>query len=238
MKSFILIFTILLFGCASAQQQEWTQILGSGSGFYIGKDAIVVNDMQVSKLRIRVVKRINMKKANCEKGNLHTIEINGEINKDAVFVLDKILRGLQPCYDKESYLIPNIVYMNSSGGYLNDGYAIGDLFRKYDVGTVVTDGQVCASSCAVAFLGGNERIINSNGRLVFHAPYINTKDAYGFDSIKCSDRNSASNLRNYYQKMIPSENANILYDRTMDYCSKSDGWTLDSGAAKFFGIIN
>jgi hypothetical protein len=206
-------------------------------GFYIGKDAIVLNDMQVSILRIRVTKRLNLNKLKCSRGNLHSIEINGEINKDTVFILEKILRDLPQCYDEEEYLVPTVIFMNSSGGYLSDGYAIGELFRKYTVGTVVTEGQVCASSCAIAFLGGFERIMDKGGRLIFHAPYIQTKDAYGLDSIKCSDRNTAITLKNYYQKMLNSENANILYERTMDFCSKSEGWTIDAGAAKFFGII-
>jgi len=56
-----------------------------------------------------------------------------------------------------------------------------------------------------------------------------------FGDISCSSRSDSQHLLNYYKEMIYS-NGDRLFDRTMSYCSVSDGWTLDAGAANFFGI--
>jgi hypothetical protein len=37
--------------------------------------------------------------------------------------------------------------------------------------------------------------------------------------------------------MIARDSADKLFERTMDYCSSRDGWTLDQGAANIFGLL-
>ena len=38
--------------------------------------------------------------------------------------------------------------------------------------------------------------------------------------------------------MLGQNVGNLLHDRTMQYCSKTDGWELNPDAARIFGILN
>lgn len=219
---------ILLSGCST-----FVPILGSERGWGDASQIKVLDDISVSGLRIRVTTPTAA--TECAKGTHHTIEIDGPINKDTVFALKKILTNLPACIGSAGKKIAKTVYLNSSGGTLNDGFAIGKVFREVGVSTSVTEGQVCASSCAVAFLGGTFRDVSHTGKLVFHAPY--RRDPMFPMSIVCAEKSEVEILRSYYRQMIPGESSERLFERTMDYCSRSEGWTVDAGAAKFFGLL-
>lgn len=53
-----------------------------------------------------------------------------------------------------------VIHLSSPGGDLYEGMKLGRLFRKQRIKTVVEGGEMCASACALAFLGGRDR----NGR--------------------------------------------------------------------------
>ena len=67
------------------------------------------------------------------------------------------------------------VYLASRGGNLYEGMRLGLYFRSNRIKTVVEGGYVCASACAIAFLGGTNkagrpwRSSSDNSRLGFHA---------------------------------------------------------------------
>lgn len=61
------------------------------------------------------------------------------------------------------------VVFDSPGGNLMAGLQIGETIRAKGYGTLVADGSVCASACAIAWLGGTKRYLSSGGRLGFHA---------------------------------------------------------------------
>ena len=128
--------------------------------------------------------------------------------------------------------------MNSGGGLLNDGYAAGRIFRAYGVSTIIEDNAVCASSCAVAFLGGEKRSIRNKGSIMFHAPYFLGRNEYGERDINCNVGQKAfDELIDYYKETTDSEIGERLFERTMWYCSADDGWVVTgSPAAKLFGI--
>jgi ATP-dependent protease ClpP protease subunit len=222
LKFIVFSLAFLLFGCATETK---TFILGSQSIFT--SEIEVVRDMTVSGLHVRVAK---IKRTECLSGYLYTLELDGPINKDSSYIVSKILDEIPDCIENGRITVP-VVYLNSSGGSLSDGYEMGRLFKLKGVTTRVANGQVCASACAVAFLGGQFRNVSGDGKLVFHAPYI--RDGYG--GISCSSRSESQHLLNFFNEMI-SSNGYKLFDRTMSYCSVSDGWTLDAGAASFFGI--
>jgi len=48
------------------------------------------------------------------------------------------------------------VYFTSSGGNLYGGMLLGSYFRKNRIKTVIQADQICASACALAFLGGTD----------------------------------------------------------------------------------
>jgi hypothetical protein len=49
------------------------------------------------------------------------------------------------------------VYLSSRGGSLGGGMRLGRYFKRNGIKTVVEGNEVCASACALAFLGGTDR---------------------------------------------------------------------------------
>ena len=63
------------------------------------------------------------------------------------------------------------VLFESAGGNLVTGVQIGEIIRLKGFSTAVAPGTVCASSCALAWLGGSERFLPASARVGFHAAY-------------------------------------------------------------------
>lgn len=61
------------------------------------------------------------------------------------------------------------VVMDSPGGNLMAGLKIGETMRARGYTSLVPQGAVCASACAIAWLGGTKRYLSTGGRLGFHA---------------------------------------------------------------------
>lgn len=59
------------------------------------------------------------------------------------------------------------VVLNSPGGHISVGTRLYDLFRAHGVNTVAD--ELCGSACTIAFIGGNERVLNKGARLGFHS---------------------------------------------------------------------
>jgi ATP-dependent protease ClpP protease subunit len=228
----LLAASLLAVGCSTVEKSAFVPILGSSHGWADANRTKIIDDVKVSGLRIRVTQDLNSD--TCSSGVHHSIEIDGPINKDTSYVLSKVLENLPKCKAPNGNIIVTAVYLNSAGGTLEDGYAIGKVFRTVGVSARVIKGQVCASACAVAFIGGSFRSIQQDGTLIFHAPYRRGT----FGEVECPERSSvaAERLKSYYTNMI-GDAGNRLFERTMDYCSTNSGWTVDAGAAKFFGLL-
>src|SRR6266545_4202541 len=78
--------------------------------------------------------------------------------------------------DKTASLPSAIVAFSSDGGSLVAGLRIGEAIRRKRFSTIVPDGRRCASACALAWLGGVERFIGSDGRIRFHAASDSASD--------------------------------------------------------------
>jgi hypothetical protein len=75
------------------------------------------------------------------------------------------------------------IELSSMGGNLSDGFQIGMLLRKYNMIAVVRQRDICMSSCALAFLGGNFHHVESErrqecnleigGKVAFHNFFLN-----------------------------------------------------------------
>ncbi len=68
------------------------------------------------------------------------------------------------------------VAFSSDGGSLVAGLRIGEAIRRKGFSTIVPDGRRCASACALAWLGGVERFIGTDGKISFHAAYDPASD--------------------------------------------------------------
>ncbi len=85
---------------------------------------------------------------------LHTLRLTGMFEPGDSEALRRILASL----DAQARGLPDAplatAELSSRGGDLIEGLKIGFLFSEFDVATVVRKGDLCLSSCALAFLGG------------------------------------------------------------------------------------
>jgi hypothetical protein len=95
-----------------------------------------------------------------ESGNIVTIE--GEMASGDEVAFEKATRGLDHA----------VVIFNSPGGDLGPGIDIGLAIHDRGFDTLVPDGYECASACALAWLGGENRAMGGEGYVGFHAAYI------------------------------------------------------------------
>jgi hypothetical protein len=64
-----------------------------------------------------------------------------------------------------------VVAFDSDGGSLVAGIQIGETIRLKNFSTVVPNGKRCASSCALAWLGGTRRFMGQESKIGFHSAY-------------------------------------------------------------------
>ena len=231
MKNILLICLIFaLYSCGPTAYVEKPNILGSSHVWTNYHSTI--KDIKIGDLNI---KQVRISDSSCSQGFKDVIELDGIINNDATIVIEKILKeiqnGIGQCSQSGSEFTE--ITLNSDGGYLVEGIALGRIFRKYNVMSSLTKDQKCRSACSTAFLGAKYRKMSNDALLMMHSPYLD----YG-SSIKCASKKEASILKEYYIDMLGADVGNLLYKRTMQYCSKSDGWKLNPDAAEILGILN
>lgn len=191
----------------------------------------------IDNLKITVI--TNNLPNTCFKGNKYQVNINGMIGPDSSFAMEEILAILGHCKDRFGKVLHHTkVFLDSGGGFLDHGYQLGRIFRSRGVHTVIDEGMSCASSCAVAFLGGGKRSLRGNGTILFHAPYYSKKNSTGQRDPDCDvGKNTLDEMKNYYIEMTDPVSGERLFERTMWYCSAEDGWTVSGApAAKLYKI--
>jgi ATP-dependent protease ClpP protease subunit len=175
----------------------------------------------------------------CSSGSEVVIRLQGQIGPDSSFAMSRLLERLPDCTNESGAIeLPPTAVLHSAGGLLKDGYNLGRTLRNHGVKVHVEDQNICASSCAVAFLGGEHRKVEDGGQIMFHAPYFSGKNEYGEKDIDCDvGEESLTELKDYYISMTDKETGERLFERTMWYCSADDGWVVTGGAAaELFGI--
>ena len=103
------------------------------------------------------------------------------LSYNLIYASGKIRRGdlykLKRTYRKLSRDRQTIVVFNSAGGELNEGLRIGEFLTSNNIGSAVKKNGMCASSCALAFLGGRSKdnskllILPYSSKLGFHSFY-------------------------------------------------------------------
>ncbi|EED36037.1 hypothetical protein NOR51B_1985 [Luminiphilus syltensis NOR5-1B] len=203
--------------------------------------AALTRQRQFNIDRLRITTVTYLGNETCSEGADHTILLEGVIGPDSSFAMSQLLEEMRPCKDSGGKtILPVKVKLHSGGGLLDHGYALGHSLRRFRAHTLVENGKVCASSCAVAFLGGLERSLEDNASLLFHAPYFDRKNEYGKIDPDCKVGKDALNeLGQYYRDMTTPEEGDRLLDRTLWYCSADDGWVITGNdAARLFGIAS
>jgi ATP-dependent protease ClpP protease subunit len=195
------------------------------------------DEYKIDRLNLRVYRDVD---SECVSGDkLTTLLINGAIGPDSSFAVERLLEKENSCDTKDTKN-DMVVILNSGGGFLEHGYKLGEVFRKYRVTALVSNDNECASSCAVAFLGARRRNIAKSGRLLFHSPYYMGKNELGKTIVACAeDEETLSKMRQYYQEMLGQREGEVLFERTMSYCSQNDGWVITGNSAgELYGITH
>jgi hypothetical protein len=65
-----------------------------------------------------------------------------------------------------------LVVFSSPGGLLAEGLAIGEQVRQEEFVSAVAENTLCASACALAWLGGRPRLMKDTSKIGFHAAYV------------------------------------------------------------------
>jgi hypothetical protein len=115
--------------------------------------------------------------------SMPTLRVTGMIEPGDADKLSAALRRIDGLTPSKSGAPVATVELSSMGGSLPDGFEIGMLMRKSGVMAVVRKRDLCMSSCALAFLGGNVHAPSSvypaecnleiGGMVAFHNFFLN-----------------------------------------------------------------
>jgi hypothetical protein len=98
---------------------------------------------------------------------------NSEQSKPAIVtVVGELRYGDQKLFIKKTIDLDSaIVIFHSPGGSIIAGVEIGKAIRLKNFNTYVPKDMLCASACAIAWLGGTKRFMSSTAKIGFHAAY-------------------------------------------------------------------
>lgn len=121
------------------------------------------------------------------------IRMTGLIQDGDSVRLRAMLEDLRPTAKRAPATPLATIELSSLGGDLLEGLKLGYLFREFGVATVVRAGDLCLSSCALAFLGGTAdrqnadavvaRTVEIGATLGFHSFWLNPNHALGRDAL-------------------------------------------------------
>ena len=115
------------------------------------------------------------------------IAFSGVVTKGDSEKLKALIEQVCAGKDCDIQNVSAILSFDSPGGSFNEGIALAEAIREANVATVVEDGKVCLSACALAWLGGSgfhatggvgtyiDRTIEPGARIGFHSPYFSAK---------------------------------------------------------------
>ncbi|MCA1443247.1 hypothetical protein I6F07_24095 [Ensifer sp. IC4062] len=108
-------------------------------------------------------------------GPAAAVEINREAGDDGIdfiSVTGVLNEGDDATFRKIAAASDNaMVVLNSEGGSVTAGIEIGRAIKLRGFATAVPPGSLCASACALTWLAGSPRFLDSTSKLGFHAAY-------------------------------------------------------------------
>ncbi len=211
-------------------------LTGVGSVHADASDNVVVKEITFDRLKVQLIQQRQFEWQSCPDGYYDDIVLRGEIGPESSYAIEKLLSQVRRCtFVKNGRTLTNrtLVFLESNGGLLSDGFRMGRMFRRHGVVVSVKSGRTCASSCAVAFLGANERHLSGTATLLFHAPYY----ARGL-AIQCATKAGAEDMRRYFIEMLDKPVGQRLFDLAMMYCGSNEAWEMNSVKGFEYGILN
>ena len=218
-----------LVSCATPVLLQKHIVMGSDQKSYPNSVLTLQTETENSVFHLKL---FSIKFADCESGYLDYLEFDGIIDSRAVHTFETALVEAQGCTTKKGGKLYPFVYLNSSMGEYVDGYALGELFRRFNIETIVTQGQTCMGACAASFLGGRLRSIEENGSLVFGSSRVRG------GGMVCDRAIDQATLREYFDKMLGSVSSDRFYFNLLSNCLQPSGWIVDAFSAPRWNITN
>ncbi|MFM7698001.1 MAG: hypothetical protein ACKO5X_05125 [Limnohabitans sp.] len=191
--------------------------MGSNNYGYPTSQVQLVSSVQGEKFETR---HSRLRYPECMSGFLEFVEFSGQLDSNAVAALSGLVLNIKPCVRKNGSRVVSPVYVNSSQGELELGMQIGQWFKTQAIELIVTEGQICESACAVAFLGASFKRTQATGRAVLH---LNGDIGRGFDCARSTDMMP---FKSYLMSVKGSQSGKALYNQALTYCRNSKGWEL------------
>ena len=119
-----------------------------------------------------------------------------------------------------------VVVLQSNGGSLYPALTMGRAIKASGFATLVPDNAICASACAMIWLGGAKRYSSSSAQIGFHAAY---RERYGFATESGSGN---AIVGSYYASLGLSDEA-IYY---LTSSAPGDMFWIDADKARELGI--
>jgi len=238
-----LVFALLcmmILGCAVDLPLPKHPIMGSDFG-YPNYKLTLQTETERANFHVKL---FTLKYDDCASGYIDYLEFDGSINTEAIEAFQAIFLEAQGCKARDGRALYPFVYLNSSFGEYKDGYALGELFRRFNIQTIVAQGQVCRGACAVAFLGGKLRKIQDRGTVVFgfsKAKGVGMGGGAGTATgigIDCGRASEQVLMRAYLQKFLELAAADRLYFNLLNYCTQADGLSLTAETAAAWQVTN
>ena len=213
----LLLGLLALWGCAGPAPEPYHVVLGSGSFGYPSANMRILNVVQGDDFELRFSQ---IKYPECVSGSLDVVEFSGTINHQSLPQLNAMLNRINPCVRRDGRRVVNPVYLNSAQGELLLGIQLGQWFQSKGVEVIVTEGQVCESACALAYMGAQRKQVQANGRVVMH---LSGEQGKGFDCARSIDMMP---LRNYLISTAGKQSGQALFNQALGYCRNGQGWNL------------
>lgn len=222
-QRFLVLVLFAIAGCAappSLSTQEaapFHVVLGSNNYGYPASQVQLVSSVQGERFETR---HSRLRYPECMSGYLEFVEFSGFLDSSAVAALGGLVQNIKPCVRKNGSRIVSPVYVNSALGELDLGMQVGQWFKTQSIELVVTEGQLCESACAVAFLGASFKRVQATGRAVLH---FNGELGRGLDCARSTDMMP---FKSYLLSVKGNQSGQILYNQALTYCRNSKGWDL------------
>lgn len=213
----LLILFLSLVGCATPPPEVHHVVLGSNTYGYAAANVRVVSVVQGDDFEAR---QAQVKYPECLSGSLDIVEFSGTINRRSLQTLNSMLQNQSACIRRDGRRIAAPVYLNSAQGEMMLGTQLGLLFQSQGVEVIVSEGQVCESACALAFLGAQRKRVQANGRVVLH---MNGEQGKGFDCARSVDMMP---LKNYLFAAAGKQSGQALFNQALSHCRSGKGWDL------------
>ena len=222
-QRFLVLVLFAVTGCAAPpplstqEAAPFHVVLGSNNYGYPASQVQLVSSVQGERFETR---HSRLRYPECMSGYLEFVEFSGFLDSSAVAALGGLVQNIKPCIRRNGSRIVSPVYVNSAQGELDLGMQVGQWFKTQSIELVVTEGQLCESACAVAFLGASFKRVQATGRAVLH---FNGELGRGLDCARSTDMMP---FKSYLLSVKGNQSGQILYNQALTYCRNSKGWDL------------